>query len=150
MGIESFLVASTVNVIIAQRLVRKICDRCKVSFELTNTTKGWQGEEKIATQLATISPVIINKYLGSNKSVRVYQGKGCPVCHNTGYLGRVGAFEVLEVTPKIEELIVANADSEKITQQALKDGMTTMLEDGMNKVQRGITTIEEVLRATRE
>lgn len=150
MGIEAFLVASTVNVIIAQRLIRKICDSCKVSFELTQTTKGWLGEEKIAAQLTTVSPTIIAKYLGSNKSVRVYQGKGCAVCHNTGYLGRVGAFEVLEVTPKIEELIVAKAGSEAINQQAIKDGMTTMLEDGMSKVQRGITTIEEVLRATRE
>lgn len=150
MNIEPFLVASTVNVIIAQRLVRKICDRCKVSFELIKEKEGWKGDEKIAAQLASLNQQSIAKYLGGGKSIRVYQGKGCAVCHNTGYVGRVGVFEVLEVSPKVEELIVAKSNSEKIMQQALAEGMTIMLEDGLNKVQRGITTVEEVLRATRE
>jgi type IV pilus assembly protein PilB len=151
MKIEPFLVASTVNVIIAQRLVRKICDRCKVSLEVTKTKTGWQGTDaKTAALVSSLSPELVAKYLGSGPSIRTYKGKGCQVCHSTGYRGRVGIFEVLEVTPKIQALITAKADSDTILRQAVQEGMTTMLNDGLAKVQQGVTTIEEVVRVTKE
>jgi type IV pilus assembly protein PilB len=151
MKIEPFLVSSTVNVIIAQRLVRKICDRCKVSLELTKTDKGWEsGDEKTAALTNGLSDKLITKYFGRGDAIRIYKGKGCPVCHSTGYRGRVGIFEVLRVTPKIEALIIEKANSELIVQQAVAEGMTTMMEDGMAKIQQGMTTIEEVVRVTRE
>lgn len=138
MHVEPFLVASTVNVIIAQRLVRKICDMCKVTREIT--------EEELVKNLPRDSVI---KHFGNRRNVLVYQGKGCKVCHLTGYSGRVGLFEVLEVTKTIRELIVRRSDSDVIAQKAMQEGMTTMLDDGLEKVVRGITTIEEVLRVTK-
>lgn len=139
MGIEPFLVASTVNVIIGQRLVRKICDKCKVSHIIDRK----EIEDHISKDLVKI-------HFGVAKEIRTYLGKGCPVCHNSGYDGRIGVFEVLQVSEAIEKLIVAKADSDDIEQQAIKEGMKTMLEDGLDKIQQGQTTLEEVLRVTRE
>lgn len=149
MKIEPFLVASTVNVIIAQRLVRKICNRCKVSVELTKGKTGWEGDSKIAAQLAGVNQTALTKIFGSG-SIRVYQGKGCSVCHQTGYIGRIGIFEVLEVTPTIQSLISKKADSETIERQAFAEGMSSMMDDGLRKLQSGITSVEEILRVTRE
>lgn len=148
MGTEPFLVASTVNVIIGQRLVRKICDKCKVSFEMTLGAKGWTGDDQAATLLATLDKAVINKYLG-DKTIRLYHGKGCAVCHQTGYAGRLGIFEVLEVSPAIQKLITQKADSDTIVNQAKTEGITTMLDDGLVKVQQGVTTLSEILRVTK-
>ncbi|CAN5169576.1 N/A [soil metagenome] len=138
MKIEPFLVASTVNIIIAQRLIRKICDMCKsaIDIPLTELTKNLPAET-------------VKKYFGTKKQIRIYKGAGCKICHNTGYLGRIGIFEVLEVSQAIRKLIVEKADSDKILAQAQKEGMTTMLDDGLGKVNQGSTTIEEVLRVTK-
>lgn len=139
MKIEPFLVASTVNAIVGQRLVRKICDRCKYSYtqKLEDLTKQYSKEQ-------------IEKHLGTSPEIRLYKGKGCNVCHMSGYLGRVGIFEVLELSQTIKEMIVKKTDADTINQQAIKEGMTTMYEDGLDKVQLGLTTIEEILRATSE
>ena len=139
MNIEPFLVASTVNIVIAQRLVRKICEKCKVSQT-----------EKMIDLEKHFDKKLLQKYFKSSKEARIYIGKGCPVCRNTGYSGRVGIFEILLLSEKIKDLIAAKNDSQKIMQQAVAEGMITMMEDGLFKVQEGLTTIEEVLRATRE
>ena len=139
MNIEPFLVASTVNIVIAQRLVRKICERCKVSKM-----------EKMSELEKHFDKKLLQKYFRSSQEARIYIGKGCPVCRNTGYSGRIGIFEILLLSEKIKDLIVAKNDSQKIMQQAVIEGMTTMTEDGLFKVQQGLTTIEEILRATRE
>jgi type II secretory ATPase GspE/PulE/Tfp pilus assembly ATPase PilB-like protein len=141
MGVEPFLVASTVNVIIAQRLIRKICTHCRYSLTIT--------EAEMAKKL---SPEIVKKTyipVGPNKEIRIYQGKGCKDCRQSGYLGRVGIYEVLEVTKKIRELIAQKSGSDKIVEAAIAEGMTTMLDDGLSKVAKGITTMEEVLRVTK-
>jgi len=138
MKIEPFLVASTVNVIVGQRLIRKICEMCKGSIEIT-------GEQL----LQNLPAEIIQKHFGNKKEFRIYKGHGCEVCHNTGYSGRVGIFEVLEVTAAIKQLITEKNDSDVILKQAVKDGMVTMLDDGLGKVIKGVTTIEEVLRVTK-
>lgn len=138
MHVEPFLVASTVNVIIAQRLVRKICDSCKAEVMWARADLGKNIPEQTLT-----------KYFGSQDSVRVYAGRGCKVCHQTGYKGRIGIFEVLEITEKIKKLITEKNDSDVILKQAILEGMTTMQEDGLSKVAKGSTTFEEVLRVTK-
>lgn len=135
MKIEPFLVASTVNVIMAQRLVRKICEMCKSSLDTT-----------YEALCKNIPEEMVKNHFGSKKIITIYKGTGCPVCHNTGYIGRLGVFEVLEVTKEIRSKILAKADSDVIIDQAIKDGMTTMMEDGLDKVIKGLTTFEEVLR----
>jgi type IV pilus assembly protein PilB len=139
MEIEPFLIASTVNVIIAQRLVRKICVRCKVSFV-----------QKTSELTEFFSEDIIKKHFDSKEEATLYKGKGCNVCHQSGYAGRIGVFEVLSITDTLRELITKKASSEEISKQAREEGMTSMLEDGIDKVLQGVTTIEEVLRTTRE
>lgn len=139
MKIEPFLVSSTVNLIIGQRLVRKICDSCKVSFMTTSDglLKHFTKED-------------VKKHFGTGREIRMYHGKGCPVCHQTGYSGRIGIFETLEVSDEIQKLINQKSDAGVIKDRATQQGMVTMLDDGLSKVQQGITTIEEVLRATTE
>lgn len=139
MDIEPFLIASTVNVIVGQRLVRKICEKCRVSegVEVEKLAKLFSKEE-------------LEKSWGKKRTIRVYRGKGCPVCQGTGYAGRAGVFEVLVVSDEVKKLIMERGNAGQIKKQAISEGMTTMLEDGLDKVQKGLTTIDEVLRATRE
>lgn len=151
MGIEPFLVASTVNVIIGQRLVRKICGKCRYSTEWKFDGKKWKndkGEENL--HLTALNKELITKHFEDKPLVRLYAGKGCAICHQTGYNGRIGVFEVLEVTDPIRALISAKADAEAIQKKALEEGMTTMLDDGLEKAAKGITTVEEIMRATKE
>lgn len=138
MGVEPFLVASTVRVIVAQRLLRKICDDCKTSIDFTM--------DELSKHFALDT---VKKYFPSGENVTTYHGTGCKICHNTGYKGRIGVFEVLEVSKDIRRLIAEKADAEVINQQALSEGMRSMLDDAMIKVQKGQTTIEEVIRVTK-
>lgn len=138
MKVEPFLVASTVNVIIAQRLIRKICDMCKMSYDI-----------KKSDLTKNLPANVIARYFGEHEIVRLYRGKGCKICHSTGYSGRLGIFEVLEVTKEVKALITAKNDSDIIQKKAIEEGMTTMLDDGLNKVVKGMTSIEEVLRVTK-
>lgn len=134
MGAEGFLVASTVNVVIAQRLVRKICTSCiesyKPSADLLNYMKHFLEESEI--------------------SHNFYRGKGCVECANKGYKGRVGIYEALEVNENLRDLIIKRVSSEEINKAALANYMVPLVRDGMNKALGGITTIEEVLRVVRE
>jgi type IV pilus assembly protein PilB len=149
MGIEPYLVSSTVNIIIGQRLVRQICSHCKSSLKLVSTEKGWDGDPAQSSLLDIIPRSVFVKHFGNKNTVRVYSGVGCSACHNTGYQGRVGIFEVLEITPQLAQLISAKADSDKLLAQAIKDGMTTMLDDGLDKVLNGETTLSEIMRVTK-
>lgn len=138
MGVEPFLVASTVRVIVAQRLLRKICETCKASYKLPR--------EEL---LKHFSAEVVKHYFGEVKEIMFYHGKGCQICHDTGYLGRLGVYEVLEVTKEIRQMITDKMDSDKIQARAIEEGMTSMLDDGLIKVQKGLTTIEEVIRVTK-
>jgi type IV pilus assembly protein PilB len=138
MKVEPFLVASTVNVIIAQRLVRKTCNNCRVS-KLIET-------EQI---ISCFGEAIAAKHIKDSTKVEVFNGSGCKLCGNTGYSGRIGLFEVLVVTPKIRELTVNKTSSDLIVQVAISEGMTTMPEDGLMKILQGLTTMEEVVRVTK-
>lgn len=134
MGAQGFLLASTVNIIIAQRLVRRICTNCISRIQPTQEMK----------------LLIENHVKGDINIADFFSGKGCNECDGTGYKGRVGIYEVIEVTNEIKELITNKSSEEKILKQATKQGMTTLMIDGLNKVSAGITTIEEVVRVTSE
>jgi type IV pilus assembly protein PilB len=132
MGIEPFLICSSVLAIIAQRLLRRICPHCKESQTISSVVA-----ERVG--LARMVPL---------KSVQLFRGKGCKHCFHTGYKGRVGITEVLVSSPKIKELILGRAGEFKIKDAARGEGMKTMREDGLAKSMSGLTTLEEVLRVT--
>jgi len=136
LGAEVFLIASVLNASIAQRIVRRICPFCKKNYE--------PPKEVVEEIQKTLGPNLPKIY--QEKPIILAKGSGCNECNNTGYLGRIGIFEVLKVTPKINRLILAHASAKEIEKQALEDGMITMKQDGYLKALEGITTIEEVLR----
>jgi type IV pilus assembly protein PilB len=136
LGGEPFLIASVLNASVAQRIVRKTCHFCRTEFEANAET-----ESSIRNILGEFLP---KKY--SSEKMVLSKGTGCKECNNTGYLGRVAIFEVLKVSPSINKMILKEADSKEIENQARKDGLITMKQDGYLKVLEGITTIEEILR----
>ena len=131
MGVEPFLISSSLTGVVAQRLVRTICDDCKTSYK---------------------PPAKALKQLGMEETqdVTFYKGEGCKKCHNSGYKGRIGLIELLHLNEALRELIVAKASADAIKKTAIEAGMKTMREDGFKKVLNGVTTIEEVLRVTQE
>ena len=152
MGVPAFLVASTTNVIVAQRLVRKICPNCIQSYTLDK-----EAIEEIKKQLniddimqAMQKTKAITDACKEIESLLFYKGKGCKQCSNSGYKGRVGIYETLEITEEISELILRNASRAELIKQAKKQGMLSIVEDGFIKAKNGITTIEEILRVTKE
>lgn len=134
LGAEPFLISSVLNASIAQRIVRRICPHCKTSFV---------PEPEVIENIKTILGVFFQT---NNNQLKLYRGNGCSECNNTGYLGRIGIFEVLKISPKINKLITKQVSAKEIEKQALEEGFINMLQDGYLKVLDGITTIEEVLR----
>ena len=139
MGAPAFLLSSTVNIVIAQRLVRRICASCTESYPASPEIV-----RLIQAQMA----------LSGNKEAAIpstlYRGRGCKVCGNSGFQGQIGIFELFRVTDAIRELILREATVGEIRKKAVEDGMTTMFEDGLDKGERGVTTIEEILRVVNE
>ena len=151
MKAKPFLVASTLNIIIAQRLARKICSNCVEEYKLDKAVV--QTLEKEFDIDNIIQVLVREKVLETAKplsEITFHRGKGCEHCNLQGYKGRVGFFEALESTEAIKDLIVANAPSDKINAQAVADGMITMVQDGFIKAVNGVTTIDEILRVTKE
>ncbi len=128
MGIEPFLVVAALNVIVAQRLCRKICINCREEKKIPV-------DELIACGFAPASA----------EKIKVYHGKGCEMCNNTGYKGRLAIYEVLSVTPKVRELILRNASADDLKKQAIRDGMKTLRMCALTKVAQGLTTLEEAV-----
>jgi len=149
MKVEPFLIANTLNAVVAQRLVRKICAECKVEINLPERAKN-----EVWNQLKTVPesslPEELKGGIKSGKNLKFYKGKGCPACNSTGYKGRIGIVEVLGITDNLQQIIVNNKMGQEFREEALAQGMIGMQQDGMLKALRGITTIEEVMRATRE
>ncbi|TSC72648.1 MAG: Uncharacterized protein G01um101438_365 [Parcubacteria group bacterium Gr01-1014_38] len=141
MGVEPFLLASSVNVVIGQRLVRRICRDCLVSRELSD-----QERDVLLRQLHATSAVRAEV----ESRPRVYGGQGCARCNGLGYLGRIGIFEVIAIDDEIRPLIMRKASAAELRERAIARGMTTMLEDGVRKVFQGVTTLEELLLAVQE
>ena len=139
MKAQAFLISSTLNLVIAQRLVRKICTSCIESYKPSKEmTKMIKDQIKIAGGNVKDIPNIL------------FKGKGCKVCGNSGFVGQIGIFEVFRVSDDIRELIIAEAQVGDIRKKAIVNGMTSMFIDGLEKVEKGITTIEEVLRVVNE
>jgi len=134
MGVEDYLLTSTVNGVLGQRLVRSLCKRCKVSYKAS-------GELVKRLQLDRLKPA--GEFV-------LYKSSGCDLCSGVGYTGRIGIFEFLEVNDGIRELVLKRADTGSIYRAARTQGMVNMLEDGIVKALAGLTTVEEVLRVTRE
>jgi type IV pilus assembly protein PilB len=144
MNVEPFLIASSVNLIIALRLVRKICEHCKESYIPTQT-------ELELLQLGDTVTAFMQKISGNKdiKKLRLYRGVGCKVCRNSGFSGRGGIFEILEVNEEIRLLITKKSSAEVINDKALEQGMTSLLYDGIVKALNGMTTLEEVMKVAR-
>lgn len=134
MGIEPFLITSSVNAVLAQRLLRKLCSDCKREARIAEAT--------LFDIKKTLDPLKIEAPL------KFYEGAGCNKCRGTGYEGRIGIFEVMRMTPKMEELIIGKATANEIFIQAVADGMITMKQDGLLKALKGVTSISEVYRVT--
>jgi len=152
MNIPSFLIATTTNIIVAQRLVRKICTNCIQSFNLDKQvieelSKQLDIEDILKTMEREKIILDAKKGLGS---LLFYRGKGCKQCNGQGYKGRIGIYEILEITKEITEEILARTSDAAIKDTAIKQGMLTMVEDGFIKAKNGVTTIEEILRVTKE
>lgn len=144
MGIEEFLIASSVNLVIAQRLIRKICENCKVEEQLSAEQNDALTRELVKIGLGEEQ---VNQLIGDGK---FFKGGGCEKCGKRGMKGRVGIFEVLEVSPEVINLIANKATSADLQAQARKEGMELMIEDGIKKAKEGVTTISEVLRVSRD
>jgi len=138
LGGESFLIASSMNAIVGQRIVRRICVQCR---EVIPTPSQLVGD---------IRNVLGNFFPKNETEIKLYKGKGCSECDGSGYLGRIGIFEVLPATAKIDSLILKRQPASAIEEQAVAEGMITMKQDGYLKVLSGITTIEEVIRVAQE
>ncbi|HSF16734.1 MAG TPA: type IV-A pilus assembly ATPase PilB [Vicinamibacteria bacterium] len=131
MGIEPFLVATSVHLIAAQRLVRRVCSECKAQMDIPVQAlidAGFTPEEA--------------------KDIEVQKGRGCGNCNNTGYKGRVGLYEVLEVSEEVRQLILDGASAIELKQKAVEEGMISLRKSGLQKVRAGVTTLEEVIRET--
>ncbi|MCR4306117.1 MAG: ATPase, T2SS/T4P/T4SS family [Candidatus Daviesbacteria bacterium] len=139
MGVEPFLLIYALNAVIGQRVVRKICPHCRVELSAPPEVI-----ENIKAVLGKILPT------SAGNALKLYKGKGCSFCGNTGYLGRVGIFEVLSMTEEISKLVLEHASSGSIEQAAVAAGMVTMKQDGYLKVLEGVTTMEEVLRVAQD
>lgn len=131
MGIEPFLISSAVILILAQRLIRKICMDCREPIKV---------HPQLLIDLG-VSPDEV-------KSLTIYKGKGCPICNNTGYKGRLGLYEVMPMKEEIKELVLSRASTSEVKKEAMRLGMKTLRQSGTLKIKNGLTTIEEVLRST--
>jgi len=131
MGIEPFLVATSVNIIQAQRLIRRICSECK---------------EDVHVPVEGLVEIGFDK--AEAAELKLYKGRGCTACNNTGYKGRVGLYEVMEITDELRELIIIGASAMELRRKAIELGMITLRESGLYKIREGITTIEEVVKET--
>lgn len=137
MGVEPFLLTSSLNAVVGQRVVRKICPRCKIAFD-------------IPPEIIENIRQVLGSIIHHNLPQKLYKGQGCSYCAKTGYLGRIGIFEALIITNSISKLILEHASSNDIEKQGIAEGMITMKQDGYMKVLEGVTTLEEVLRVAQD
>jgi type II secretory ATPase GspE/PulE/Tfp pilus assembly ATPase PilB-like protein len=133
MGVEPFLVSSSLECLIAQRLVRLICPKCKVPVAVSPEILGHLKDMEIHPD-----------------TIQLFEGKGCQECRFTGYRGRIAIFEILTITESIREMIINRASSQQIKQKAVSQGMRSLRQDGLDKVSRGLTTLTEVIRVTQQ
>lgn len=142
MGVEPFLITSSINLIIGQRLVRRICPNCREEIKVTDSLR-----KQVMEELSQIPANNKDDRARVKNELKFYHGKGCREC-GQGYRGRLGIFEVLSVSSKIEEMVIGRSGTNEILKQAQSEGMITMRQDGLLKALEGLTTIDEVFRVT--
>lgn len=143
MGVEPFLLTSSLASVVGQRLARKVCEQCKVEDKVSDKLLA-----DIKKEIEAMPETERKKYQG--KELKFYKGKGCQTCNKSGYKGRIGIFEVLPMTTGIQELTLKKTSSDALTKKAVEEGMITMKQDGIIKALSGKTTIEEIWRVTKE
>jgi type II secretory ATPase GspE/PulE/Tfp pilus assembly ATPase PilB-like protein len=142
LGVKPFILAPAINAIIAQRLVRKICQSCKQEYIL---------DTKLAARVKMIIEAIPKTANATvPKGIKYFHSPGCSMCNGLGYRGRIGIYEIFTMNEKIENLIQKQASTSEIRNQAIADGMLTMAQDGILKALAGVTDVEEVFRVTEE
>ncbi len=144
MGLEPYLISPCLSMIIAQRLVRRLCDSCKKEIKPSK-----KFEEIILKEIKTI-PSEVKKDIKIKTPMKIWKADGCTKCNKSGFSGRIGLFEVLSMTTQFVDIIAKQPSEEKILKEAKRQGMITMRQDGMLKVLNGVTTIEEVIRVTKQ
>ncbi|MDD3793276.1 MAG: GspE/PulE family protein [Candidatus Gracilibacteria bacterium] len=149
MGVQPFLIPASVNIIIAQRLIKRLCPHCKKPVDLKNLGKETLANVKNAINITKKEELIERVGVEKLKTPTFYGPVGCEHCDNTGYKGRVGIYEVLEITPGVKEMILAGASAYNINLQAIKEGMISLEQDGIIKALNGLTSLEEVYRASK-
>lgn len=147
MKVEAFLVSATTKMVVAQRLVRKICEKCKTSYEVSPVN--FADLEKKFTLKSDLNQIFEKINGGKKEKITLYKGLGCATCAGTGFKGRTSICEVMEISDEIKKQILENASPREIEDIAVKEGMVPLFMDGMIKVFQGVTTIEEVLRVMR-
>lgn len=151
MDVPPFLIAATTNIIVAQRLVRKICPNCVRSFKIpSHVLEQLRDQLDIDKIWEALQREGVVKEKQTIEETTFWKGSGCNECGDEGYKGRAGIYEVLEVTPAIADLINQKANSDDIEREAVKEGMLSMVEDGFVKAIKSVTTIEEILRVTKD
>ncbi len=145
MGVEPFLIASTLNLVIAQRLTRKICQNCRKEIELPNDLA-----ERIKNELETLPTRLKDHYGDLMEEFHVFIGTGCPMCHDTGYRGRVAIAEVLQVSENLQQIIYNGYEIRAVQEEIKNQGMISLKQDGILRALEGVTSIQEVLRVTEE
>jgi type IV pilus assembly protein PilB len=151
-GVEPYLISSTVNAVLAQRLVRVICKDCQTAITLDEVTVNSLSKQ---FHLEKLVPILVKEGLApaktkSIKDLKFYKGQGCDKCNHTGYKGRMGIHEILEVTPTVSTMIMEHKSAQEIQDQGEMEGMTLLWEDGFIKAIKGITTIDEIVRVSKE
>ena len=151
-GVEPYLIASTINAVMAQRLVRMICAECKTEYHLDDIAI--EGLKK-QFHLEKILPVLEKEKVIPAKTknlqdVKFYKGKGCDKCNHTGYKGRLGIHEILEMTPEVSEMVMQHKSTQEIEVTSESQGMLFMWEDGFIKAAKGVTTVDEIVRVSKE
>ena len=143
MGVEPFLLTSALNVVVGQRLARKICEDCKEEIQIAEAEK-----KKIEAEIEKMPEREKTEIKG--KELKFFHGKGCKNCNDSGYKGRIGLYEVLSISENIKDMILNKKPSSEIQEEAVRAGMVTMLQDGILKVSDGVTTVEEIWRVTKD
>jgi len=150
MGVEAFLLGATVQMIIAQRLVRTICPKCKKEYQISSEEINNLGAKyNVKKDFTKIIAQVTGSQLDQNSKIVFYKGEGCAACVGSGYKGRTTICEIIEVSDEIKQILLKNGNAKDIDEQAQKEGMVPMFNDGIKKVLGGETTIEEILRVMR-
>jgi len=142
LGVEKFLIPSSLNLMVAQRLARRLCNDCKERVLAT------PAEQSIIEESLSALPKEIKENLPYKSPYYIYKSKGCPTCKGKGYLGRIGLFEMLRMTPELEQIILTQPSQERLMAEAKRQGMITLRQDGIIKALEGLVSLEEVLAIT--